>query len=76
MRQVQAQLKFFNLARGFGFFVSPEIDGDIFVHMETLKADGWVRIAPFQSVLAVVKKTEKGWIACRVFHPNRERSAP
>ena len=70
MRIVRVQVKFFALTKGYGFLVSPEIDGDIFVHATALKLDGWTHLKPFQEFIAEVERGPKGWHAYRLHEQN------
>lgn len=40
LRRLAGTVKWFDAARGFGFLVSPDVDGDILVHFSVLRAYG------------------------------------
>jgi cold shock CspA family protein len=55
------------MGRGYGFIQSSEVDGDIFVHANTLRADGWIRLPAWQDILeAEIEQRAAGWYALHV----------
>ena len=58
--RIRGTVKWFNLARGYGF-VSPE-DGssDVFLHMTTLREAGYEQVPPGATIECVITKGEKG----------------
>lgn len=57
---IKGQVKWFDSAKGFGFVVSDEVDGDILLHANVLRNFGRSSIAEGSPILIEIQVTERG----------------
>ncbi len=57
---IKGQVKWFDAAKGFGFIISDEVDGDILLHANVLRNFGRSSIAEGAPIVIEVQATERG----------------
>ncbi len=57
---IKGQVKWFDAAKGFGFVISDEVDGDILLHANVLRNFGRSSIAEGSPIVIDVQQTERG----------------
>ena len=60
------EVKWFNNAKGWGFIVPEQGDGDIFVHFSAIVGDGYKTLIPGQQVSFDLEKGDRGLHASNV----------
>lgn len=59
-------VKWFNSNKGYGFIVSPDIEGEIFVHFSAIVMDGYRNLNEADRVSFELERTDKGLTAKNV----------
>lgn len=59
-------VKWFNSNKGYGFIVSPDVDGEVFVHFSTIVMDGYRNLNEADRVSFELQRTDKGLTAKNV----------
>jgi CspA family cold shock protein len=64
---IEAVCKWFSRPKGFGFVVSPKVEGDIFVHMDLLRRHDMGELRPGQKILVRTGRGPKGLTATSAY---------
>lgn len=63
-------VKWFNLAKGFGFITTDDVQEDVFVHQSSIKSKGYRTLQEGERVQFQIVNSEKGKIAILVTSPD------
>jgi CspA family cold shock protein len=63
---VRGRVKWFDIAKGYGFVVADDQDGDILLHSNVLKVYGFTSVAEGAEIIVEVQSTERGRQAVEV----------
>lgn len=66
MAPVVGRVKWFDAAKGYGFLVAEEIQGDVLLHSKVLRQFGVKSVADGQTVECIPAPAERGYRATRV----------
>lgn len=64
--EITGFVKWFDIAKGFGFIVPDNGSGDILLHVTCLRRDGYQTILEGTRVVALVQEGSRGWQAFRL----------
>jgi cold shock protein len=75
---VRGRVKWFDIAKGYGFVVADDQNGDILLHSNVLKVYGFTSVAEGAEIIVDVQKTDRGRQAVEVVEilPAAEAAAP
>ncbi|PQA86692.1 cold-shock protein [Hyphococcus luteus] len=73
---IKGVVKWFDPAKGYGFIITDEADGDILIHSTCLKAAGMTTAREGATVECEVVRREKGLQAARLLHIDETTAAP
>jgi CspA family cold shock protein len=57
---IDGTVKWFDAKKGYGFVVSPEVEGDIFVHYTKIQMEGFKKLETGETVTFDVIMSEEG----------------
>ncbi len=57
---VDGVVKWFDAKKGFGFIVSPEVEGDVFVHYTKIQMEGFKKLETGEKVTFEVMQSAEG----------------
>lgn len=75
-RGVKGTVKWFSRPKGYGFIVSKNVSGDIFVHMDVVRSSGLRELRNDQQVLFDYGRTQNGFSALSVQVTGRSTQSP
>jgi len=64
---IKGQVKWFDTAKGFGFILSDEVEGDILLHANVLRNFGRSSVAEGAPITIKIQATERGHQASEIF---------
>lgn len=64
--EITGFVKWFDVAKGFGFVVPDSGIGDVLLHITCLRRDGYQTILEGTRVVALIQKRERGWQIFRI----------
>ena len=73
---ITGRVKWFDSSRGFGFLVSPEIDGDILIHFSVLREHGRRSVPEGAVIECIPAQMERGLQAKKVLSIDLSTAAP
>ena len=72
----KGKVKWFNVAKGYGFIEQESGGDDVFVHFSAIQMDGFKTLTEGQDVEFEVETGDKGLHATNVQRPGEEAGAP
>ncbi|TCT37496.1 cold-shock protein [Martelella mediterranea] len=64
--EITGIVKWFDVAKGFGFIVPDNGSGDVLLHVTCLRRDGYQTILEGTRVVALIQQRDRGWQAFRI----------
>lgn len=57
---MQGVVKWFDVKKGFGFIVSPEVQGDVFAHYSKIEMEGFKKLDAGENIEFTLVRNDKG----------------